>query len=246
MTPCLRPAGHPVASLARCCGRWGLARRGRMPWCRCVPYHRAHRAGNHAVPVCWLEQRLAERGLPCSIPIPGAHPGTSPSLCRAAPIGCRGLGDGGRAWLLLCQEAPPGRVHQQRPCPGVVCARGDGVLGRRGLLAPRPPSADAAANIPSWLFIFRIPWQGRDCKQLIFSQGHLHPMALPRSHRGVAGCPEPLRTRLTPAPGPAPRSGAVGGSRGHPGSALCRPQVPARRGGDAQPHRGEGPGAGGG
>lgn len=83
----------------------------------------------------------------------------------------------------------------------------DGVLGHRGLLTPHPPSADTAANIPSWLFIFRIPWQGCDCKQLIFSQGHLHPMALLCSHCGVVGCLEPLGTQLTSASKLAPTRG---------------------------------------
>lgn len=180
------------------------------------------RARHCAVPVHRLEQRTAEPGLPHSILIPGASSGVSPSLCHAGRLGCHRLSRWGPCvappvpggW-----EALPGHVHRQRLCPGAVRAQGDGVLRHRGLLAPRPPSADAAANIPSWLFIFRIPWQGCDCKQLIFSQGHLHPMALPRSHHGVAGCPEPLGTRLTPAPGWLPARGlweAPVGTRAQP------------------------------
>lgn len=246
MKPCLWPAGHPVTSLAWCCGSWGPG----TPWADALvplcavpscPWGR-----HHAVPVYRLEQRMAQPGLLHSVPIPSASLGTSPSLCHARWLGCHTLSQWG---LRMAPPGPGGSAGpcpQQRPCLGAVCARGDGVLGHRGLLAPRPPSADTAANIPSWLFIFRIPWQGRDCKQLIFSQGHLHPMALLRSHHGVVGCLEPLRTWLTPAPGPGPRSGAMGGSRGHPSSAPCCPQVPARCGGDAQPHRGEGPRASGG
>lgn len=176
------------------------------------------------------------------IPIPLPRPR------RVGWRGCSRVCRWGRAW----SPTPGGSAG---PCPSVGAVSRDatcpgrwGVLGHRGLLAPRPPSADTAASIPSWLFIFRIPWQGCDCKQLIFSQGHLHPMAVPRSHRGVAGCPVPpgdVAPRCGGTVGPR-TPGGLAGSCGHPGSALRCPQVPARVGGDAQSYRGEGAGASGG
>lgn len=163
------------------------------------PPHGAAGAVHHPAPLAWpgtwQEQGLVVLGLPGSVPVSAAPSGSSPSLCLSLAVS-GGLAAAGFA---------SGAVRGPRPrdvSVGTVSVRGDRVPGRhvpremgcwghRGLLAPRPPSADTAASIPSWLFIFRIPWQGRDCKQLIFSRGHLHPMAVPRSHRGVAGCPVP-------------------------------------------------------
>lgn len=145
------------------------------------------------------EQGTVVLGLPGSVPVSAAPSGLSPSLCLGLAVSDGvAVAAGGAMRGPPPREALRGRARPWGPCPGMLRAQGDGVLGHRGLLAPRPPSADTAASIPSSLFIFRIPWQGRDCKQLIFSQGHLHPMALPRSHRRVAGCPVPPGGRGSP------------------------------------------------
>lgn len=117
MTPCLWPAGHPVASLAWCCGSWGPG----MPWedalvlvCT-VPS--CPRSWHRAVPVYRLEQRMAEPGLLRSVSIPGASSGTSPSFCHAGWLGCHRLSQRG---LCVAPPVPGGSVGvggSAGPCP---------------------------------------------------------------------------------------------------------------------------------
>lgn len=147
--------------------------------------------------LCQVEQGVAELGLlyssPClAHPQAFLHPPAVLDSLTAAGLADGAVHDSSCA-RRLCQAVSIS--------PGVVGAEEDGVPGHRGLLSPCTRSTDAAANIPSWLFIFRIPWQGQDGKQLIFSWGHLHPMtaAFPPQGCGVHRAPwDP--THLGPEP----------------------------------------------
>lgn len=132
-----------IPSLAWCCRSWGS---GTHWWDAVVLVCAAPscpRSQHQAVLVYGLEQRLAELGLPHSVPIPSASLGTSPSLCLADGLAAAGLANrGSAAARRLCWAVSTSRGHAlgQRVPRDMGC-RGTGACSLPVLPVPaRPPT----------------------------------------------------------------------------------------------------------
>lgn len=174
------------------------------------------------------------------------HPFASASPCRVVwlrqglPVGPCVVPDPG-----MCPWGPcptVGTVSRDATCPGRWGAGGTGACSLPVLPVPTP----LPAFLPGCSFS---EFLGRAATaNSLFLAGVICTRWLCRvPTAGLRGVRCPLGTLLPAAAAPsAPTSGGLAGSCGHPGSALRCPQVPARVGGDAQSHRGEGAGASGG
>lgn len=246
MTPCLHAIGHPIASLAWCCGSWGpgtLWEDALVPACArpSCPWGR-HRA----VPVHRLEQRWQSQDSHApsqSLVHPWAcrHPSAVPDGSAAAGSADGAVRGSSCARRLYRAMSTSGGCALGPCVPREMGCHGTGafsllVLTVLTLLPTFLPGCSFSeflgrAATANSLFLARVICTRRFC-------------CVPTV--GLWGARSPRGPGSPQTPGLAPCWGAVGGARGQSGSAPCCPQVPARRRGDAQPHHGEGPGASGG